>query len=347
MHPLNEAQPYPFEQWWVAAYDHEIGRRILGRTLVGQRIILFRTEAGEPVALAGHCPHRSYPMEMGCLVSEGVQCGYHGFTFRPDGSCASIPSQASVPDKIAIRRYPVVERGGLIWLWTGSPEAADPALVPDIEAMGLASTGWAVEQHPLVTIAGRYTLLIDNLIDLSHISFIHADTIPNGGGVAEIPVEIIDEPGSINARRLGRGLASNPHLRMLFPHHDAPVDQCFDAEYFGPNLIRTGGTITSAETGTELGTTNFIHAITPETETSVHYFVMTTRNFALEDETLGQMNLSMGERIQPQDRDAIEAVERMFQAMKNPPHEVSCRADTAALKVRHRLAKQIRGEVEA
>ena len=347
MYPLNEAQPYPFEQWWIAAYDHEVSRQIIGRTLLGQRVILFRTEAGEPVALAGYCPHRNYPMEKGCLVGEGVQCGYHGFIFRPDGSCARIPSQATVPDKIAIRRYPVVERGGLVWLWTGNPDAADPALLPDMEAMGLGSTGWAVEQHPLATLAGRYTLLIDNLLDLSHASFIHADTIPNGGAVAEIPVEIVDQPESLNARRTGRGMASNPLLQMLFPHHDGAVDQCFDAEYFGPNLIRTGGAITEAETGTMLGTTNFIHGITPETEGSVHYFVMTTRDFALDNESLGQMNRSMGQQIQPQDRDAVESIELLLQAMEHAPHEVSCRADTAALKVRHRLAQQIRSEIEA
>ncbi len=351
MYPLNVPQPYPFEQWWIAAYGSEIGRTLLTRTILGRPVVFYRTEAGEPVALAGLCPHRLFPMARGCLIGDAVQCGYHGFTYDKTGRCIRIPSQDSVPPNFAIRRYPVAERGGLVWIWTGDAGTADPTRLPHLESMGPGSSDWAVEYHPLVTIRGRYQLLIDNLLDLSHISFIHATTIPGGGAVVRIPPQISDTPVSYNIERIGRQLPGNPHMQLLFPGYSGPVDHHFDAEYFGPNLIRTGGAILASAAAPSaeahpLGITNFIHGITPESPTSVHYFVMTTRNFRLKDQTLSAANLAMGALIQPQDLEAIEAIEVNVPQFASTRRELSCMADAGAIQVRRRLAAQIRAELK-
>ena len=343
MYPLRQEQPFPYRQWWIAAYSNEVGREPLGRTILGMPLVFYRTQAGEAVALHGVCPHRMFPLARGRVVGDHLQCGYHGFTFDRAGACVAVPSQGGEPANASVRRYPAVERGGLVWVWTGEAELADEALLPDVAAMGLGVSGWAVEQHPRAVIRGRYMLLIDNLIDLSHISFIHRDTIPNGEAVAQIPHELAADARSLNVRRLGRGIPNNPHTRMLFPDYDGPTDQSFDAEFFGPCLVRTGGTIYASGEGRPLGVTNFIHGVTPETPTSTHYFVLTARNFALENPALGAMNLSMGERIQPQDVDAIEAIERNLQA-GYAVREVSCFADAGALQVRRRIDAQIRAE---
>jgi phenylpropionate dioxygenase-like ring-hydroxylating dioxygenase large terminal subunit len=199
----------------------------------------------------------------------------------------------------------------------------------------------------MVTIKGRYTLLIDNLLDLSHVSFIHADTIPGGDEVVRIPAEIVESPCSLRVERIARNLPSNPFLRFLHPQHDGAVDQHFDAEYLGPCLIRTGGTTYAARSGDALGTQNFIHGITPETESSVHYFVLTARDFGHDNGAIGARNLAMGTEIQPQDVEAIEAIERVLQSLPAPPREVSCRVDAGALKARRRLEAQIRSESAA
>jgi len=350
LYPLNVPQPYPFNQWWIAAYSSEIGRTLASRTILGRPAVFYRTEAGEAVALAGLCPHRLFPMAKGCLVGDTVQCGYHGFTYDKTGRCIRIPSQDSVPPNFAIRRYPVMERGGLLWIWSGAEGSADPARLPNLESMGPGSSDWAVEYHPPVTIRGRYQLLIDNLLDLSHISFIHATTIPGGGAVVRIPPQISDTPASYNIERIGRQLPSNPHMQFLFPEYSGPVDHHFDAEYFGPNLIRTGGAIRAsasvpAAKVQPLGTTNFLHGITPESPTSVHYFVMTARNFRVKDQALSAANLAMGALIQPQDLEAIEAIEVNVPQFASTRRELSCLADAGAIHVRRRLAVQIRAEL--
>ncbi len=349
LYPLNLPEPYPLHQWWIGAYSHEVGRPPMQRRILEQPVLMYRTEAGMPVALAGLCPHRLYPLIKGCLDGDTLQCGYHGFTFDPTGRCVRIPSQDSVPAKFAVRRYPLIERAGVIWIWTGKEGREDPSLLPDVESMGLGAQGWAVEQHPVATIKGRYQLLIDNLLDLSHISFIHSASIPGGGAVVRLPCRISETKASLLVQRVGHALPSNPHYRFLFPHYEGAVDQCFDTEFFGPNLIRTGGAIHASGDGSAaaprpLGVTNFLHGITPESPTSVHYFVMTARDFRIDDAAIASANLAMGAMIQPEDIAVIESIESNVAQFASTRRELSVATDEGALLARRRLATQIRAE---
>lgn len=346
MTAILDAQPYPRRQWWMAAYSHEVTRSLFGTTVLGEKIVLYRTEAGDVVALSGLCPHRMFPLEMSRVVGDTVQCGYHGFRFDPTGRCVEVPSQPE-PSPATLRAYPVIEHGGTVWLWTGEPERADPQQLPDLSAIGLGAPGWGVEHHPRTLVKGRYTLLIDNLLDLSPASFLHEQTIPKAEAVARVPHDLIATERSLNLRRLGRGIPSNPFFKLLFPQHEGAVDQSFDAEYLCPALIRTGGTLFDSATGQPLGTLNFIHAITPETPTTAHYFVITARDFRPDDTRIAELNVTMGKAIQPQDETAIEAIEAVLSSPLPRPAEVSCKADVGAIQVRRRLAAQIQAEVEA
>ena len=343
MYPLNIDKPYPLNHWWVGAYAQEVGRSLLGRDILGERVLFYRTDSGEPIALSGICPHRAFPLEKGRIVGDAVQCGYHGFTFAKDGVCILVPSQTGIPQKASLRRYPTVERAGLVWIWTGEVALADAAHIPDVEAMGLGNPAWSVEQHPPATVNARFTLLLENLLDLSHVTFIHAKTIPGGKEVASIPVTLEETESSLTVKRKGKNLPLNPLIQMQFPQQDGPVDQDFDAEYLGPGLIRTGGAISDAASGRQLGTQNFIHMITPASPTRLHYFVNTARNFGLDNRTLADVNLGMGTHIQPEDIEAIEAIETVLQSGFTIPQEISARIDNGALKVRRRLEAQIKG----
>lgn len=344
MYPLTTTQHYPRNQWWVAAYSAEVGEALMMREILGERVLLYRTKAGEAVAMSAICPHRAYPLEQGQRVGDAVQCGYHGFTFGPDGTCLRVPSQSGVPQKSSLRRYPVVETAGLVWVWTGDVDMASSAQLPDLGAMGLGRNDWAVEQHALVTINARYTLLIENLLDLSHVSFIHATTIPGGEMVASIPVSVEETAQSITVVRKGQNLPANPLIKMQFPGQEDPVNQDFDAEYISPALVRTGGAMSDAASGRPLGTQNYIHLITPASPTRVHYFVNTARDFAVNNPALGQMQIAMGAKIQPEDIAAIEAIELVLQSDATLPTEISARVDNGALKVRRRLEMQIKSE---
>ncbi len=349
MYPLNLAQPYPFDQWWIGAYSSEVGRALLDRRILGEPVLMYRTQAGEPVALAGLCPHRLYPLIKGRLDGDVIQCGYHGFSYDQTGRCVRIPSQECVPSRFALRRYPLIETAGIIWIWTGKAAGASAAPLPDLESMGLGAEGWAVEQHPIATVKARYQLLIDNLLDLSHVSFIHSTSIPGGGAVVRLPCRISETKRSLLVERVGKALPSNPHYRFLFPSYEGAVDQHFDTEFFGPHLIRTGGDLhasnsTSADEPRPLGVTNFLHGITPESPVSVHYFVMTARNFRTDDAAIAHANLTMGAMIQPEDIAVIESIESNVEEFASTGREWSVSTDDGAIRARRRLATQIRAE---
>lgn len=349
MHPLKVDQPYPYNCWWVAAYSSEVTREILGQTILGERVIFYRTEAGEAVAMAGICPHRSFPLANSWLVGDAVQCGYHGFMFDQKGTCTFVPSQpdAGVPTNSALRRYPLVERGGVIWIWTGQEELADPALLPDTDAMGLGMDGWTGGGTTPMTVPCRYMLLIDNLLDLSHASFIHRASISGAEALVQTPVTMIETDASINVERKLRNAPVNPLLQMQFPDHEGLFDQHADAEYVGPALCRTGGHFYRAGEPEAIGTENFLHFLTPETPTSTHYRVMIVRNFQTDNAALTDFIVGIVEQVLPEDKVAVTLIEQVLQDASGPLREVSQRIDNGALKVRRRLEAQIRQELPA
>jgi len=69
------------DQWYVGAWSDEVGRVPLGRTILGEDIVFYRTEAGKPVALANHCAHRRLPLTEGRLRGDTIECGYHGLVY--------------------------------------------------------------------------------------------------------------------------------------------------------------------------------------------------------------------------------------------------------------------------
>src|SRR5258708_1540613 len=136
--------------WSVAAYDHEIGRRPLGRIILGEPIVFYRLEAGTPVALEDRCAHRHLPLSMGTLVGDVLQCHYHGLRYDKTGTCVRVPGQDTIPRSARVKSYPVVERYHWLWLWIGDPALADPHKIPDFHwfddanwvATLVGATGW-------------------------------------------------------------------------------------------------------------------------------------------------------------------------------------------------------------
>ncbi|CAM5615514.1 Vanillate O-demethylase monooxygenase subunit OS=Streptomyces violarus OX=67380 GN=FHS41_001091 PE=4 SV=1 [Streptomyces violarus] len=183
-------------QWYVAAYSHEVGR-FLGRTILGETLVLYRTEEeGTPVVLHDRCVHRRYPLSEAPTRLDGdrIVCGYHGFTYDTTGTCVYVPGQKRVPRTARVASYPVVEQDSLIWVWIGDPALADPQDIP--RARHLDSPGW-VTVRGMEPIDCDYGLLVDNLLDLSHETYLHGGYIGTPE-VAETPITTeVDEGAGI------------------------------------------------------------------------------------------------------------------------------------------------------
>jgi len=88
-------------QWYVAAYGTEVGRELFSRTVCGESILFWRTEAGEITAMADRCVHRRFPLseKPSHLVGDTVVCGYHGFTYGPTVAAWRSPARPVSPER--------------------------------------------------------------------------------------------------------------------------------------------------------------------------------------------------------------------------------------------------------
>lgn len=170
--------------WYAACWSHELEAVPQAKTILGEELAVFRTESGVAGAVEDCCPHRFAPMTMGTVQGENIVCGYHGMAFGCDGVCVEIPGQKNIPSRARMRSYPVIERNTLVWVWMGDPARADESLLPDVH--WLDAPGWKS-----VTGTTRYdcnwVLLVDNLLDLTHTTFVHKSTIGTDD-VAHTPV---------------------------------------------------------------------------------------------------------------------------------------------------------------
>jgi phenylpropionate dioxygenase-like ring-hydroxylating dioxygenase large terminal subunit len=118
MTPSNETpQTFPMNAWYVAAWDAEVSRKLLARTICDQKVVLYRKQDGTPAALADACWHRLVPLSIGTVVGDDVRCGYHGLVFSPNGRCVHMPSQETINPSACVRSYPSSGSGLAIPPW--------------------------------------------------------------------------------------------------------------------------------------------------------------------------------------------------------------------------------------
>ena len=264
--------------WYVAAWSNDVGREMIGRVLLGDSVVLFRDWNGTPVALENRCPHRNLPLSEGRLIDDGIECGYHGLVFDYEGVCTHVPGQESVPAWARVRRYPVIERDSWVFIWMGDPELANPADAPDYHAR-IADPNWFAATGQALVKSG-YRLLLDNLLDLSHLSYVHSSTTGNRA-VAE-SADLITETEDDHVR-VTRWMANIPPAKAFVEYagYDGPIDRWQVSTWLPPAYIDICNGSTVAGEGVpqdkrprSQGQWGFIvhHAMTPETDTTTHQF---------------------------------------------------------------------------
>jgi len=164
---------YPRNMWWVAARGDEVTEKPLARWLLELPIVLYRLADGTPVALDDRCPHRWAPLSAGRVIEDRIVCPYHGMEFAADGACVKVPTQDRIPPSSTVRSYPLVESGAFIWIWMG-----DPDKIENQEPVDLSYTtdpGWSFVTG-YYEVAANWVLIRENVLDLTHIAHLHANT---------------------------------------------------------------------------------------------------------------------------------------------------------------------------
>ena len=198
--------------WYVAAEAREVSRAPLGRVLLGEPVVLYRREDGTPVALEDRCCHRRAPLHKGKLIGDRLQCGYHGFTFDTTGACVAIPGQDRVPASVGVRGYPRGRAPSLCLDLDGREEPKPIRRRFPISPCN-DDPNWAAVGANL-HVEANYLLLVENLIDLSHVAFVHSSTI---GSTEDTNAKLKLERGDdfVRVIREAPGISCPPSMKSL------------------------------------------------------------------------------------------------------------------------------------
>jgi vanillate O-demethylase monooxygenase subunit len=334
MYPFTPGSYAPRNGWYVAAFVREVGEALLSRWILNQPVVLYRKEDGTAVAVDGRCPHRHYPLGASKRVGDAIQCGYHGITFDAAGKCTFVPSQSTIPGVYSIKAYPLVERGLWAWIWPGDPDKADEALIPTLDEIGFNIPGMIPDAFYAMHVKGRYQLLNDNLLDLSHLGYLHATSIGTPDDAATPEVRDLNER-RLSSRRIMRNTPMPPYHDRS--EYDGPVDRISGMDFYFPGFHAGIGESSIPEGqpngGKLLHSSRVWHAVTPATKTTCNYFfgMSSPSRERLEDAKI---------RLEPvlaEDSFATEEIEKIISTLDDLPPELMLRSDTTAVQGRRIL----------
>ncbi len=340
----DETTPFVFDCWYVAALGSEVTRQPLARRLLGLPVVLFRQQDGTAVALEDRCAHRSFPLSRGEVVGDTLVCGYHGARYDSAGHCVQVPSQAQVPPGAMVRAFPLVEAGAWVWLWLGDPAMADPALLP--QQPWMTDPAWASSTERL-HLRASHVRLHENLLDLTHLSFLHARSFGTPDyASAPYETQIDEQAGRFTLLRtvaptrlppiwaLPTGLDGVDAARVAESSFLSPALHVVAVKFYACNQPEAAQPQRAIRTA---------HIVTPETATSTHYFIQHARNFALADAGMTAFMHQQLRKAFQEDIDGLSAIEELLGSYATQQSEISFQADKASLAMRRYLKRRAAG----
>jgi vanillate O-demethylase monooxygenase subunit len=325
-------------QWYAAAFPHELTDTPVARMICGEPVVLFRTASGVAVALEDRCPHRYAPLSAGRCAGETIACGYHGIEFGQDGACAHIPGQPNIPPKMRVRSYPIVEKSGWAWIWMGEAAAADAGDIPDY--YWLESDEW-VSFARLYPIKAHWELCADNLLDLSHTPFIHTKTV-GVREMAEVPVKTWTEGTHVYQRRTMEQVTPSPFVAE-WGGFEGKIDRVATLEW------QPAGNMAAAlvyEDLTNRITLRLTNPLTPETETTTHVWFAWSRDFGPKEED-HPASIRFKEQsfaVMAEDVGIMEIQQAAIDRTGQPRPPVPINADATLVAARKMVEKLLREE---
>jgi vanillate O-demethylase monooxygenase subunit len=325
--------------WYVAAEPHELDAGPLARMILGEPVVLYRRADGAPAALEDRCCHRRMPLSHGRVCGNNLECGYHGLVFAPDGACVAIPNQDRIPPGARVRSYPCVERWGWIWIFPGDARRAEATPPPDFFQHG--SAGWTAVGGYL-HVGANHQLLVDNLLDLSHVGYVHRGSIGTDDAKAGLKTE--RGPDWVRMTRTA-GPMPPPPLYAAQGLRD-PVNQKQVMRFApGANIWIDIDTFEARAADVRSIFFTILNAITPETATSCHYFFANARNFAHDDAKLSELLRKGTFEAFGEDKLVLEAQQKIIDLDPAAP-QIDIDADAGGLQAR-RIVDRLLAEENA
>ncbi|MCX2865775.1 aromatic ring-hydroxylating dioxygenase subunit alpha [Paucibacter sp. PLA-PC-4] len=303
---------FPLNTWYVAARSEEIPTgRPLGRRICNQPMALFRSSAGQIAAVEDFCPHRGAPLSLGRVEGDTLVCGYHGLAMGCDGKTVAMPCQR-VRGFPAIRSFPIHEEHGFVWVWPGDTAKADVAAIPKFEWLGNPAFAYG---GGLYNIGCDYRLMIDNLMDLTHETYVHSTSIGQKE-IDEVPCQTRVDGEQVITERFMTAIEAPPFWKMALRLNGLPDEQLVDrwqiCRFTPPSHIMIEVGVALAGQGgyaapeAVKAASWVVDFITPETDTSIHYFWGMARKFKPQDQALTDSIREGQGKIFAEDREMLE-----------------------------------------
>jgi phenylpropionate dioxygenase-like ring-hydroxylating dioxygenase large terminal subunit len=345
MYPFTQGSFAPRNGWYVAAFCDEIGEDLLSRWILNHPVVLYRKADGTAVAVEGRCPHRHFPLGQSKRVGDAIQCGYHGITFGADGKCTFVPSQQGVPGVYAIKAYPLVERGLWAWIWPGDPDKAGEALIPDMTDIGYDLPGHQAIPCFSMHVDGRYQLLNDNLLDLTHLGYLHGTSIGTPDDTAT-PEERVVSDRKISSRRTMRNTPQQPFMAekgIYYGLIDRVSGMDFHLPGFHAGIAEQSVPLDAPERAGEMLQAGRVwHAVTPAKLKTTNYF------FALSSTDHEGLKVAKDylKPVLDEDAFATAEIEKMISTIDELPPELMLKSDATAVIGRRALQAMMDAERE-
>lgn len=343
---MNES--FPMNAWYAAAWDVELKHKLLARTICNKPLVLFRKKDGTAVALEDACWHRLLPLSKGSLRGDTVVCGYHGLEYNSDGRCSYMPSQETINPSACVRSYPVIQKYRFIWVWMGDPALADEAKIPDMHWND--DPEWAGDGK-LIEAKCNYRLIVDNLMDLTHETFVHSESIGDRN-VAEAPFDVHYDAHTATVTRWMKGIDPPPfwHGQMNKKmKYDGLVDRWQIIKFQAPATVNIDVGVAIADTGAPEGDRSqgvngyVLNTMTPSTNQTCYYFWAFVRNYNLKDQSNTTELVNGVTGIFAQDEEILEAQQQAIN--RNPNREFyNLNIDAGAMWARRLTDKMVAKE---
>lgn len=328
----------PHNAWYAVATTDEVGRVPLGRRVLGDRVVVYRTNRGDAVALEDRDVHAPVPLSTGRVEGDDIVCGYTGFRYAPDGRCVRVPTQANVPIGAAVRTYPVHDDGSFVWVWPGDARLAP--LRPAPGAPWLRDARWVTFGDAWVT-AASVRLLHDNFADITHVAHLHPDIAPPAlvhGPVPPLEVTV-SETGVQFARQYEPVPVPAWQAPLLGIPDDQPHAQREEGEFVSPGLWVDRWHV---DTGAGRHSFVFTHALTPVDETSTRHVWRVSRNFAVSAAATGSLT-PLFQDYYLKVRAVLETMQQIV-SEDGARNEVRVAADAAVVQVRRIIDRLVADE---
>lgn len=337
--------------WYLAAFDYEVNtERLLARRYAGVPVVLWRRADGGLAALHDTCPHRYVPLSRGQLVGDDVECSYHGLRFDHRGRCTAVPSQSSIPRSARATSFPVVERHGCVWIWIGDAARAHPATIPDYFYQ--KHPDWIEMGHGFLAIKAHCQLVVDNLLDLSHIAFVHRRTVGNASSVvADVTTRSKDDGVSVETWIWDQPPV--PLWEKAFNNYRQHVDHWLNMRWQPPGFFFMDVGVKPVGAAREDGIFSLTsHILTPADERTTYYFWCSTRQSNFGDRVIDRNFSAAVDFTFHEDQAIIEEQQQRLDELRiddrrdNFRFPLSVHADKGALHARRIMQRLFAAEAQ-